>query len=346
MKIYKVALIGCGQMGAVHMDHIYYKENVQVEYVCDKIEERALLFQRKYHAAHAVCDIAPCLEDPAVDIVIIAVYPSQHLSILEQCLAHKKHVLCEKPIAADLASGRRFLEEIRQHPECKVLVGHILRHNATYQKVAALIHEGAIGHPIVMRMAQNHHTMNRSRYLSLMSETSPIIDCGVHYMDVMQWFTQEKITEISGIGARVDDDVPAHTYGYGLVTVKLSGGSIGYYEAGWTNTISANNTKEFVGPKGRIILTYEKDRTANSEEGDLIELYRYPEKTYETINIPGDRKPCDVQFDYLIKMIEQGAPSVPSLEELEESFSAVIKADAAIKAGLPPLAQETKKSNA
>lgn len=28
MKFYNIALIGCGQMGAAHLDDIYFKENV------------------------------------------------------------------------------------------------------------------------------------------------------------------------------------------------------------------------------------------------------------------------------------------------------------------------------
>lgn len=334
MKKYGVALIGCGQMGEAHLSRIYCKENVRVEYVCDVCEERAKLFQKKYNALHAEKDYEVCLRDPNVDIVIIAVYPSLHLPILEKCLANGKHVICEKPIACNWEDGKKFIDAVKAHPACKVLIGHILRHNKTYQKVAELIRSGAIGKPIVMRMVQNHHTMNRPRYLSLMNETSPIIDCGVHYMDVMQWFTGEKICDISGIGSRVDPDVAPGKYNYGIVTVKLDGGSIGYYEAGWTNTIAATDTKEFVGPKGRLKITYAKDRMSNSEEGDLIEFYHYPEKVYETINVLCPRKPCGDQFDHLIKMIETDVPAVPSLQEIEESFRAVLKADAAIRASL------------
>lgn len=313
------------------MEKIYYKEYINVKYVCDFDMSRAMLFKRKYNAQKAVCDFCECIEDSEVDIVIIAVYPSQHLSVLEKCLAVGKHVLCEKPIATNEKDGKRFAELVKAHPQSKVLIGHILRHNKTYRRAAQLIQSGEIGKPIVMRMVQNHHIMNSERYLKLLNETSPIIDCGVHYMDIMQWFTGEKITEVSGIGARVDDNIPQDKYNYGLATVKLSGGSVGYYEAGWTNTLSATDTKEFVGPLGRIKITYAKDRLANSEEGDLIELYRYPEKTYETINVLCDRKPCDDQLDYLIKMIETDVPPVPSTDEVYESFNAVLKADRAIR---------------
>lgn len=331
MKVYGVALIGCGQMGAVHLEHIYYKENVCVKCVCDRSIERAEEFKRKYNSERVETDVNKCIESDDVDIVIIATYPSTHLELLKLCIKNKKHVICEKPVATNLDDGKEFCRIVKENPDCKVLIGHILRHNTTYQKVAEMLRAGAVGKPMVIRMAQNHHTMNWDRYLALIKETSPVIDCGVHYMDVMQWFTGEKIINVTGIGARTEDDVPEDKYNYGHVTVTLSGGSVGYYEAGWSNTMSSDNLKEFIGPKGRISITYRTDRQAHQEEGDLIEYYKYPEKRYEIINIDSDRKPTDAQFDYLVKMIEENAPAVPSMDEVLESFEVVLKADEHIK---------------
>ncbi|MDD6485144.1 MAG: Gfo/Idh/MocA family oxidoreductase [Clostridiales bacterium] len=329
MKTYKTALIGCGQMGAVHMEHIYYKENIEISCVCDTNPKRAAEFMRRYGARRIETDPKKCIED--ADIVIIATYPSSHLSLLRLCLNEGKHVICEKPIAQNREDGEEFVELVKAHPECKVLVGYILRHNHTYKKAAQMIRSGAIGKPVIMRMAQNHHTMDWARYLRLIKESSPVIDCGVHYMDVMQWFTGERIEEVSAIGARTEADVPPGRYNYGLVTVKMSGGSIGYYEAGWSNTMSSENLKEFIGPKGRIRITYQKDRVQNSEEGDLIEYYKYPEKEYISINVNCDRKPAGEQLDYLIEMIEHDIPAVPQMDEVAQSFKAVLDADECIR---------------
>ena len=170
--------------------------------------------------------------------------------------------------------------------------------------------------------------------MELIKETSPRIDCGVHYMDVMEWFTGERITDVSGIGSRTESDVPQDKYNYGLVTVRMSGGSVGFYEAGWSNTMSSENLKEFIGPKGRIKIIYQKDRQTHQEEGDLIEYYKYPEKKYEIINIQSERKPTDVQFDYLIDMIENNTPAFPSIDDVFESFKITLEADRIIKESL------------
>lgn len=330
MKIYNVVLIGCGHMGEVHMEHIYYKDDICVSCVCDKDEARAKEFQRRFNAKSISINAEECISREETDIVIIATYPSTHLELLRLCLKYKKHVICEKPFATTLEDGKEFVRLVKANPDVKVLVGHILRHNATYRKVAKMIEEGAIGHPIIMRMSQNHHTMNWDRYRRLIEETSPIVDCGVHYLDVMQWFTNATITDISGIGMRTEEDLPQNKFNYEMVTVKLSDGSIGFYEAGWTKTISSNNMKEFVGPKGSIRLVFAKDRMNHQEEGDLIEYYSLEDKTYHTINVNSERKPTDVQMRCLIRMIEEELPDRPTIDEVYASFEAAMKAEESI----------------
>jgi len=325
--MYKVALIGCGQMGEAHISQIYYKDTIQITYVCDSDLEKARSFQKKYGALHAVTDYNECVTSGNADIVIIATYPSTHFEIIRKSIENGIHVLCEKPISATREEGRACAEYIKLHPECKVLFGYILRHNDTYKKVAQLIADGAIGSPVIFRMVQNHHTMDWDRYLSLINESSPLVDCGVHYVDVMQWFTRSRITRVHAIGVRTESDVPLDKYNYAFLTAQLADGSIGYYEVGWGNTISSDNLKEFCGPKGRIRLVYRKDRQTHQEEGDLIEFYRFPEKKYEIINVQSQRKPTGAQFDYLIQMIETGCEAIPSIDEVINSSEITMDAD-------------------
>lgn len=329
-KIYNIVVVGCGHMAAAHLDDIYYRENVKIVGVSDLDESKAKLFCRKYGATSYSTDYKEYLNNEEVDIVIIATYPSSHLEILKDCIKAGKHVLCEKPITTNLQDGKEFLSLVKT-AKTKVLVGHILRHNDSYKKIADMIENDAIGHPIIMRMVQNHHTMDWQKYLTLIKETSPIIDCGVHYIDVMRWFTKAEFVSVSGVCQRTEPEVPEDNYNYGIITAKLSDGSVAYYEAGWSNTIASSNIKEFIGPKGRISLTYRKDRTSHQEEGDLIEYYKFPEKTYESINILCNRKPTGVQLMHLIDMIENDVPAVPSIDDVYKSFYIAAKADKAIK---------------
>lgn len=333
-RLYRVAVIGCGHMGEEHVKRLYDKEYIELSYACDLDKERAERFCRRYGVLQAVTDRRVCLEDPAVDILLVSTYPDSHLTILKECIQYHKHLLCEKPVAADLAHAEEFIRLVRENPGTKVLIGHILRHNKTYQKVAEMIRQGAIGFPIVCRMSQNHHTMDWKKYLALLRQASPLVDCGVHYVDVMRWFTGAEVVSIQAVGARTEEDLAENEYNYGLMSLRLSDGSVGYYEAGWGNTMSSDNLKEFSGPRGRIRIIYQELRDRNHEEGDLIEYYRYPEKQYEMINIRADRKPADLQFDYLIRMIETGCEANPDIGDVEAALKVCLEADRKIRSQL------------
>lgn len=329
--MYNIALIGCGYMGQTHLEDIYLKNYINIYGVCDLNENKARLCAQRYNADKYFLNAKELISDKNVDIVIIATYPSTHLELLRLCIENNKHVLCEKPIAKTYEDGVEFKELVDKNPQCKVLVGHILRHNKTYNEVYKLIKEDVIGSPIVMRMIQNHQAKQWGKYQSLIEETSPIIDCGVHYVDVMRWFTDAEVTSVCGVGARTVPSVSDGKYNHGMINITMSDGSIGFYEAGWSQTAANNNTKEFIGPKGRIKITYQKDRDTHKENGNLISIYRYPENITEFINVPFNEKPTGAQLDHLIKMIEENVPAVPSIDDVLKSFYVVCKADADIR---------------
>ena len=99
MKQYGVVLIGCGHIGSEHIADIYYRDNIRIVAVVDADASRAEQFKRKYNAQYADTDYLKYLKMQETDIVIIASPASTHLAIFKDCVKHKKHVLCEKPLA-------------------------------------------------------------------------------------------------------------------------------------------------------------------------------------------------------------------------------------------------------
>lgn len=331
---YGVSIIGCGHMGESHISDIFDDADFTMVCACDSDISRTEKFGKHYGFRRTTSSPEKCINDKEADIIIIATYPSTHIQLLKQCFEAGKHVLCEKPVCTNKEELKIYSGLIKAYPDCKVLISLILRHNRSYNRVAEMIQNGAIGFPVVFRMVQNHHTMNWPRYRRLICETSPIVDCGVHYLDVMQWFTSAKITKIEGICQRTEQDLPEDRYNYGMITVTMSDGSVGYYEAGWGNNISAENVKEFIGPLGRIRLVLKDDRTNHREEGDLIEFYEKNTKEYKNININGKYKPTGDQLKYLVRMIEDDLPSVPAHEDMAEVFDMLLDTDEKLKEGL------------
>ena len=90
-----------------------------------------------------------------------------------------------------------------------------------------------LGKPLVMRMNLNQQSIGAPGpgTRNLMKSLSPIVDCGVHYVDVMCQMTGARPVRVHGIGARLTDDVKVSNYGH--LHVEFDDGSVGWYEAGW-----------------------------------------------------------------------------------------------------------------
>ena len=338
MKTYGVLVIGCGHIGMEHLLDIYYHEDIRIEAVVDKNPAIAEAAARRCGALAWGTDYLPFLENDRIDIVIIATYTNTHLPILRSCLAHHKHVLCEKPIGETVELGRELVETVKAAKE-KVLIGHILRHNASYLKIRELIQSGVIGELRLARMAQNHHTaQDRDRHRRLLEDCSPAVDCGVHYFDVIQWFANSKIIEVSGFGAKTQDD--ASRDNFNMVTFRLENGCAGYYEVAWGESIRTYNLKEFIGTKGRITLDMVVNRGQDCEEGDRITIYHSDTGVYETVNVHTKYKDMYAQLESLIDMIENDTPGNPTIDEVWQAFRVAQAAQESIESGRPVRIEE------
>jgi hypothetical protein len=76
----------------------------------------------------------------------------------------------------------------------------------------------------------------------------------VHYVDVMCRMTGARPVSVSGIGARLADDIAPGQINYGHLQVTFDDSSIGWYEAGWGPMMSetAFFVKDVIGPKGCV----------------------------------------------------------------------------------------------
>ena len=331
-KIYGVVVIGCGYIGEEHLRDIYYKDNIRIVATVDYNPAQAKLFAKKYGCGHRVLhgtDWREFIGRDDVDIVIIATYPETHLEIMKACVEAGKHVLCEKPIAPTYEEAEEFCRVVKA-AKSRVLIAHILRHNTMYQKAAELIASGVIGEVRLVRMAQNHHIKNRTRFMNLLRNCSPIVDCGVHYVDVIRWLTGLEVVDVKGFGAILDPTIPEGTYDYGMIEMRLSNGGVAHYEATWSATVGSENFKEFVGTKGRIRLTLNENRAENKEEGNLIELYTL-DGGYSEINVEGEYKDMYAQISCLIDMIETGSEGNPTLDQALYAFRMVTESDRMVR---------------
>lgn len=331
MKTYGVAVIGCGYMGKAHLEAISRHERMQVTAVVDADAAVAQNTATQFGIPRWHTDYRVFAGDRDVDAVVIATYPSTHLEITKEYLAHGKHVLCEKPVAANPADTQAFFRLCLQAKD-KVLVGHILRHNETYRQAMQMIHSGKIGFPLSIRLSQVKQSQNWAGHLALLQDASPILDCGVHYFDLMRWATGSELESVSGIGQRLDGEVPAHTYNYGLAAITMADGSTGYFEAGWGPNLKTDFRKEFTGPKGRIEIIYQCFRPLSHQHlGNAIRFYDFATGDMTETNVPYEGKSAFSQISHFVQVMDGMAEPVPSLEDACYAMHMALTADQAIR---------------
>jgi predicted dehydrogenase len=114
----------------------------------------------------------------------------------------------------------------------------------------------------------------------LLRSTSPIVDCGVHYVDVMCRMTGARPVRVNGVAARLADDIAPGQNNYGHLQVVFDDGSIGWYEAGWGPMMSetAFFVKDVIGPRGSVSIVAERaagaGRSADIDAHTMTEALR------------------------------------------------------------------------
>jgi predicted dehydrogenase len=193
------------------------------------------------------------------DAVSISTYPDTHAEYAEAAFDAGCHVFIEKPLAETVAGAELIVAKARATNR-KLVIGYILRHHPSWIKFIEVAQ--TLGKPLVMRMNLNQQSSgaNWITHKNLMSSISPIVDCGVHYVDVMCQMTRSKPVRVSGIGACLTDELPAGKINYGALQVTFEDGSVGWYEAGWGPMMSevAFFVKDVVGPKGCVSIVADK----------------------------------------------------------------------------------------
>lgn len=115
----KFGIIGCGGIAHQFASALHLAGEGELQAVAARDPARAKAFAEKYGAKAAYGSYRQLIEDPAVEIVYIALIHSFHYALARRCVAAGKAVLCEKPFFISGAEG----EALRQlAAERKVLI--------------------------------------------------------------------------------------------------------------------------------------------------------------------------------------------------------------------------------
>ncbi len=256
----RVLCVGAGHMGHSHAMAYQKIDGFQVAGVVTRSEaSRAGLIADLGGNLPGFNDYYEALRTLKPDAVSISTYPDTHAPYAIAALEAGCHVFVEKPLAETVEEAEAIVAKAHALKR-KLVIGYILRVHPSWIRFIELAR--TLGKPLVMRMNLNQQSSGSEwkTHQALLSSISPVVDCGVHYVDVMCQMTGSKPVRVSGIGARLAENLPADKINYGQLQVTFEDGSVGWYEAGWGPMMSevAFFVKDVIGPKGCVSIVADK----------------------------------------------------------------------------------------
>jgi predicted dehydrogenase len=274
------------------------------------------------------------------DLAVIATYSDSHADYACAAMEQGCHVFVEKPLATTVADARRVVDTAKRLKR-KLVVGYILRHHPSWVRLIA--EARALGGPYVFRLNLNQQSSGAQwdTHKQLMQTTSPIVDCGVHYVDVMCQITDAKPQRVHGVGLRLSDEIAEGMYNYGQFQVVFGDGSVGWYEAGWGPMMSetAYFVKDVISPKGAVsIVSADAPGSASVEGHTKVGIIRiHPaDGTDRIIDFPGEpghQELCDAEQAYMLKAIADDIDLTRHMEDAVQSLAICLAADQSIRTG-------------
>ena len=203
-----IALIGCGRIGLVHMEALAdlrkREGGVRLIATADPDGDRAERYARKYGGGVHYRDYQEAFANPAVDAVVLAVPNGVHASVAVEAAEAGKHILVEKPMAANAGEADRMVAA-GDKAKVKLMVANSRRYIRAL--FAAWENIDRIGRPF------------SATYLSLMRDNAPPL-----------WWRRKAMT-----GHLVYASLGSHTLDYMLWLFKGKKKAVRVYSAGYSN---------------------------------------------------------------------------------------------------------------
>jgi predicted dehydrogenase len=264
MKMYTVALIGCGRISFKHIEG--FADNaglLKLTAICDPVKSRAEEKEREYKKQFPDADITvytdyrDMLSKQKPDIVTIATESGKHAEIAVNCLEAGCHVICEKPMALSTKDADKMITAAKKK-NLKLAVCFQNRFNAPIQRLRTALEDGRFG-KILHGMVQIRWNRNESYYAEAPwrgtweQDGGTLMNQCTHGIDLLQWMMGEDAVRVQAQTRRFMRPIEAEDFGAAIIEFKS--GAVGIIE-GSANVYptNLNETLSIFGEKGSAVV--------------------------------------------------------------------------------------------
>jgi predicted dehydrogenase len=280
------------------------------------------------------------------DVVSINTFPDTHAEYAIKAMEAGAHVFVEKPLAETVAEAERVVETARRTRR-KLVIGYILRHHPSWLRFIELAK--TLGTPLVFRMNLNQQSSGAQweTHKHLLNSLSPIVDCGVHYIDIWCQITTANPRSVHAVGARLTEDLPPGMYNYGHLHVVFDDRSVGW---GPMMSETAFFVKDVIGPKGSVSIVLAEgvasvksdDINAHTQTNQLLRhhaelkadgTFARGDERFSTSDEPAHDDLCEREQRFLLKAIDEDVDLTAHMTDAVKSLRIVLAADESVRTG-------------
>ncbi len=187
----KVAVVGTGHMGKIHLGKLHDFKGVRVAGIAD-IDAAALLALSEKYGLTRYTDYKDMAN--GLNGVVIATPTDTHYPIAKSFMEKGVHVFIEKPVAATVGQARRLVN-LAAEKGIAFHVGHLERFNPAFRKARSLIRA-----PLVIEARRISPFTGRS------TDVDVILDLMIHDLDLVLSLIRKDVKEIGANGVAVVSD--------------------------------------------------------------------------------------------------------------------------------------------
>jgi predicted dehydrogenase len=251
----RTAILGLGRMGRYHLAALDGVAEIAVvalaEPSADALDAAAALRPgaRTYAAA------AEAMAHPGLEACIVVTPTPTHPEVVEAAIDAGLHVLCEKPLALDVARGDR-LGSLAEQRGLVLQVGFWRRFAAPWRAAKDCIERGGIGTPLMLRLAQWDADPPPPAFCDPAVSGGLAIDCGVHEYDLVEWLAGRRITRVSAWSLPIVDAAVGQSGDVdNLVAVlELDGGGVATVDLSRNARFGDDVRTEVLGSAGALFV--------------------------------------------------------------------------------------------
>lgn len=167
----------------------------------------------------------------AIDVVLVCSENALHKEMVIAASKAKKHILCEKPIATNVADAEEMIAVCEEHG-VELSIAYPVRYSAPIQQLKADIAAGELGEIVAIRSTNRGQNPGGWFIDEALAGGGAVLDHTVHMVDIMRWYMDSEAVEVTAFADTCFTEL--ETDDAGIMTLVFDNGVIASHDASWS----------------------------------------------------------------------------------------------------------------